>query len=354
MPLVRPTRQQLLESARTEIEARLPGADARLRHSLLDVYARCLSALVHSLYGYLEYHIRQPFPQLADSEWLRRHAELYGVAELPPEFSRGNVTITGTSGTIVLQDTSLRRLDGREYITSAQVEIAAGTAVVPVIAVVAGADGNAAEGVALRFTSSQAGVNTAATIAAGGLAGGTDPETEESLRSRILSRIQRPPAGGTISDYQRQAKLYPDTTDVFVHPQQFGAGTVGLAPMFYNRVDPIPTGGDVSAIQALVTDPDFKPVCATITTYAVTAQAQNFTLHIVPDNAAVRAAVAAELRDLFRREATPGGVLLISHIREAIASAAGETDHTLTTPNANIDLAADLTKISTVGSFTWT
>lgn len=355
MPIARPTRSALLEDARAEIEARLPGADARLRRSLLDVWARVTSAQAHALFGFLEYHARQAFAQLADADGLRRHAELYGVAELPADYARGSITLTGTAGQVVEQDSSLRRADGREYLTLAQATIGIGGSVdVAVIAVASGEDGNADVGTVLSFTSPVPGVNAAATVASGGLTGAADPETDEGLRVRVLARIQQPPAGGTVYDYQARAKLYPGVTDVFVNSAQYGAGTVGVAPLFYDRVSPIPLAGDVSAIQALVTDPAFKPVCATVTTYALTAQAQAFTLHIVPDTAAVRAAVISELNALFRREATPGGVLLISRIREAISAAAGETDYTLTTPAANINLAGDLTKISTVGAFTWT
>lgn len=355
MPLSRPTRSELIEAARTEIEARLPGADARLRRSLLEVIARIHAAQTHALYGFLQYLAQQPFPQLSSAEYLRRHAELYAVPEIAPEFSRGSVTITGTDGVIVPQDTPIRRLDGREYVSSAQVTLAAGTATMPVVAVEAGSDGDAIAGTAMAFTSSLAGIVSAGVVAVGGLTGGTDVESDESLRARVLARIQKPPAGGTVSDYQRQAQLYSGVTDVFVNPLQDGPGTVGVAPMFYDRADdPIPTVGDVSAIQALIDQPTFKPVCATVTVYALTPVEQDFTLHIVPDTEDVRAAIQAELNALFRRVATPGGVILISQIREAISVAAGETDHTLTTPNANINLAADLDEISTVGDFTWT
>lgn len=355
MPIVRPSRSTLLEDARAEIESRLPGADARLRRSLLDVFARVSSAQTHGLYGFAEFHTRQAFPQLAVAEYLRRHAEQYGVAELPPDYARGPVTLTGTAGQVVEQDTSLRRADGREYVTLAQATLGiGGTVNVDVIAVAAGEAGDAITGTALTFASPVPGVNASAVVAAPGLAGGADPESDENLRSRVLARIQEPPAGGTIYDYQARAKLYPGVTDVYVHSAQFGAGTVGVAPLFYDRVSPIPTGGDIAAIQALVTDPAFKPVCATITVYALVAEAQAFNLHVAPDTADVRSAIIAELQALFRREAKPGGLLLISHIREAISTAAGETDYTLATPAANVDLSGDLTKISTVGAFTWT
>lgn len=57
-----------------------------------------------------------------------------------------------------------------------------------------------------------------------------------------------------------------------------------------------------------------------------------YRIHPVPDTTAVRAAITSSLKDLHEREAGLGDKLLISHIREAISGAAGETDHPLTLP----------------------
>ncbi|WP_066544255.1 baseplate J/gp47 family protein [Sphingomonas sp. CCH21-G11] len=57
---------------------------------------------------------------------------------------------------------------------------------------------------------------------------------------------------------------------------------------------------------------------------------------LTPDEPEVRAAIVAELADLFFREAQPGGTLYLSRIREAISQAAGEFDHVLYSPAANI------------------
>ena len=58
--------------------------------------------------------------------------------------------------------------------------------------------------------------------------------------------------------------------------------------------------------------------------------------NLVPDTEAVRAAVRAELADLFQREARPGKLLIRSHINESISAASGEEDHTLVQPEKTI------------------
>jgi uncharacterized phage protein gp47/JayE len=65
----------------------------------------------------------------------------------------------------------------------------------------------------------------------------------------------------------------------------------------------------------------------------------------------VQAAVAAELADLLRREAEPGGTILVSHLREAISIAVGETNHVLSSPAADVTHATG--QIATLGTITW-
>ncbi len=92
------------------------------------------------------------------------------------------------------------------------------------------------------------------------------------------------------------------------------------------REDIIPDAGDEAVVAAYIEAR--RPVCAEVTVEGPTDSPLNYTITPVPDTPEVRAAIAAELDDLHAREAEPGGTLLISHIREAISIAAGETDHT--------------------------
>jgi uncharacterized phage protein gp47/JayE len=77
----------------------------------------------------------------------------------------------------------------------------------------------------------------------------------------------------------------------------------------------------------------------------------NFNIELTPNSLTVKAAVEAELRDLLLREAAPGVTLLISHVREAISTAVGETDHVLISPTANQTYTTG--QMPTFGSITW-
>jgi len=71
----------------------------------------------------------------------------------------------------------------------------------------------------------------------------------------------------------------------------------------------------------------------------------------------VPAAVEAELASLIFDEAGPedgtgSGVLLLSHIREAVSIAVGETDHSVTSPTADVEPTTG--EIVTLGTITFT
>lgn len=96
------------------------------------------------------------------------------------------------------------------------------TAQVPVESEDFGADINLDAGTQLRTQSPIAGVDDTLVVDFGAVGGGTDQETEISLRSRMLDRIQNPVAHFNSSDIEDKAKEVAGVTRVFVQ----GAGTI--------------------------------------------------------------------------------------------------------------------------------
>ena len=345
----RPTLQQLIDRIAADIEARLPGADARTRRSNLAVLARTQAGAIHGLYGYLDFLSRQVMPDTAEADTLDRHASLRGVTRTPSTAATGNITLTGTNGIVVPTGTELQRSDGARYKTTADATIASGTATAAVIASALGAAGNAVIGIVLTLTSPIAGITNTATVAAGGLVSGTDQETDADLLVRLMEKIQTPPHGGAKADYVAWAKEVSGVTRAWCFPLEGGAGTVYVRFVRDNDASIIPDAGEVAAVQAHLDD--VRPVTAVVTVAAPTAVPLNLTIDLTPDTTAARAAVTAEIQDLVKREAAPGGTLLLSHIREAISLAAGETNHVLTVPAA--DVTYTNSQIGTMGTITW-
>lgn len=351
MPLDRPTLPELIDRAAADLESRLPGGDARLRRSNLAVLARVHSGAVHGLYGYLSWLALQIMPDTAELEHMERWAAIWGVTRKPATAAKGNVTVTGVNGVIVPTGTVLQRSDSAQFSINADATIVSGTAIAAVTASIAGAAGNTVAGSTLTIVSPIAGVASAAVVAAGGLSGGADPESDDALRLRLLDRIQEPPHGGADFDYVKWALEIPGVTRAWCFPLEMGLGTVTVRFVRDDDVSLIPDAGEVAAVLAYINAR--RPVTADVYVVAPVAVARNFTIFgLTPSSTTVRDAIAAELGDLLRREAIPGGTILISHIREAISIAAGELNHSLVTPSADVTHTAG--QIAVLGTITWT
>ena len=264
----------------------------------------------------------------------------------------GTITVTGTATTVIASGTVWRSGLSIDYRSSAEVTIpAAGTLVVDVDAVDAGAAGNAPSGVLVSLVSPIAGVVSQATVATA-LAGGADVESVASVRTRLLLRIQNPPRGGVVEDYQFWARsAHPSVTRSWARPLAGGLGTVTVYFMTDDATaDGIPNAATVTVVDDYIGDR--RPVTADVTVAAPTPVALGITIDsLEPMTQAVQDAVEAELADLIRRETEPGGTLLVSHIREAISTSAGETDHSLTSPTA--DQTVNASQITTLGTVTF-
>lgn len=349
MAFNRPTLADISGRIASDVEAELPGTDARLRRSNLGVISRVLAAAVHGLYGYLAYVARQVIVDSADGEHLERWAALRGIERKGGVFSSGLCGVTGATGAVVPVGASLRRADGAEYTVTAGATLVAGAATLTVRAKVAGVAGNCAPGTKLSFVSPIGSVSSTAVVGVAGLVDGADGEQDEALRARVVADMQAPPMGGCASDYVQWALQVPGVTRAWVYPLASGAGTVTVRFVRDGDASLIPDAGEVAAVQAHIAA--LAPVTATVTVAAPTQLVVNPNIHLMPDTADGRAAVLAELADLFRRDAAPGARLYVSRFREAVSTAAGEVDNSVVSPTADVVPAAG--QIPVLGTVTW-
>lgn len=349
MPFERPSLPTIINRISSDIESRLPGVDARLRRQVLSVLGRAQAGAVHGLYGYLAWLAEQILPDLADEEMLARHAAIWDIPRKQPSQAGGYVVFTGITGTVIAAGTLLTRSDGVDFVTDADATLVAGTITAAVTSVEAGDDGNTASASVLTLVSPIAGCDNNATVDSGGLTGGTDIEDVEAWRGRIIARIQNPPHGGRASDYEMWALEVAGVTRVWVAPLYLGIGTVGVF-IVCDALDPIiPDAAMIADVQEYIDT--LRPVTAQVTVMAPTAVEIDFTIAVTPATETVKTAMAAELADLILRAGEPGGTLYLSQINEAISVAAGETDHVLTVPAANVVMSAG--ELAMMGTITW-
>lgn len=328
----------------------VPGDEQR---SLGMALSRADGEVANLLYAFIDSVATEALPETAVN-WLVRHAEWRGVIRVPAAIASGPVIFTGNAGAPIPLDQRLV-LAGQEYAVDADAVIGeAGSVSVAVSALVAGRAGNQPEGAALALLTPLAGVNAAAAVGAGGLSGGADIEGIEALRQRLREHVRMPPHGGNPDDYVKWAKAHSAAiTRVWPFKNGMGRGSVVVFFMMDGSYDDgIPEAGDVAALLAYYNQPGIAPVQANVYVVAPVAQPITFQISgLVPATLAVKAAVEAGLRDLVRSEAKPYGDLLLTHVQQAVSLAAGEHDHVLVYPAAN--LTPDDGKVFTFGGIDW-
>lgn len=358
-----PTLTELRTDARDDFNATIEGADSRLAQGILRVVGDVLAHLVFGLYAYLRWQYRQMFTDTADEDALVRDGEMRGVFRGVASYSTGTVAVTGTNGAAIAAYKELATADGRLVMVTEDGVIAGGVGSVPVVAITAGAAGNLVAGTALSFTTGISGVNAAAIVEARGLSGGADVEDLEVYRAKVIEHKQRPPQGGSANDYRVWAREVPGVTRAWPSPKEQGIGTVTVRFMMDDvraNVGGIPQGDDASDYDEGTGDQ------AIVFAYMAARRPEGMDLYVcaplpvpldltitdlTPDTPALRDAIAAELRDMLRRDAEPGGTIHPSRISEAISIAIGEGHHVLSSPAAAVAHAAG--EIAVLGAVTY-
>lgn len=339
MPFQRASLRQIEERVEADIASNL-GLSVLPRRSVTRSHARAQAGAAHGLYGYLAWIAKQAVPITAEAELLESWASVWGMTRKPAAQALGEVEFTGTGAVTIPLGTVLQRSDGVRYTTDADAPLVSGSALATVTAALGGADGNAIAGTKLGLVSPIGGIISEVTVQADavglGLSGGTDPETDAQLLARLMQQVQTPPAGGADADWVAWALEVPGVTRAWCKPLWMGAGTVGLTFVLDGDPALVPGSPKVAEMQAHLEDPTRRPVTAVPVAFAPTLKDLDPVIVLNPNTPAVQAAVTAAIEELLLREAAPGATLLISHLREAISTAAGELDHSLTSPTLNV------------------
>lgn len=355
MAFKRPTLAELIERISGDLASRIEGIAPLLRRAVARSMATTVSGAAHGLHGHLAWLADQLMPDTADIDHLERWASIWGLTRNSATPATGTVTANGSDGSVIPAGTLLQSAAGVEYGVDAEATISAGSAALTVTASTPGEAGNLAAGQAISFVSPIAGVNSSATVATGGLGGGAKIEDDDGLRARLLNRIQQPPQGGAAHDYAAWALEVSGVTRAWCYPLELGPGTVTVRIADDDGAGaPIPDAATVTACQEHIDTR--RPVTADVTVVAPVAVELNLTIALAPNTVAVQEAVTAEIADLLLREAEPEGgsgegTILVSHIREAISIAAGETDHDLVSPTA--DVTHTIGQMAKIGTITW-
>ena len=361
MPFQRPTLQQIIDRIVGDFNSRVENASTFLRRSVFMILARVVGGAHHLLYGFLDFMKRQLFILTADAEFLEKHGNEYGIARNVGVKAAGGGSGTGTTGLTVPADTKLQSVSGNVYTVDTAVTIAGGAFTVALTAEDYGQEYNESAGVSLTFVSPISGIDTTVLIGSDGLINGTDEETDDAYRNRLLSRKRQPPHGGADFDYVAWALEVSGTTRAWTIAQYQGAGTFGLAFVRDDDDSIVPTETQRLAMEAYIishTDPETGrtvgvPVTAEPGFFMIplVALTVNFTIAISPNTAVVQASVRSRLEDLFKTEGGPSQTITISQMYEAIVSALGENKSKITAPAD--DVGASVNQVHVLGDITF-
>ena len=350
MAFVVPTLKTLIERARADFRTEA-GIDV-LRRSIESALLRAQAALIKGNYAYQKYLNDQAYPDTADEEHFWRHAANRGIYQKPAAPAQLTVRFTGVEGTTVPTDTEITRSDGAAYLTDEDGVVAAEIEYVdiPCTAVVAGSDGNCEEGTVLTLSSSLTDIDSTAEVQAT-LVDGTDVETQAEGYDRYVQDVQSPESdGGTAGDYVRWALEVEGVTRAWEY--SIGSNTVAVAFVRDNDGSGsaiLPDSGERDDVEEDVQG--MAPITVTIQVRTLTALTVNVTLTALEvDTPAVRAAIVAELVDLFERDAEPGVDMALSQFTSAIGQAAGEHSHIMSAPAAAV--SPTTTEIPILGTVT--
>lgn len=162
---------------------------------------------------------------------LSLHGQDLNITQLPATASTtDSVTINGPNAVVVNPGdlTFLYATTGVTYTNTTGGTIASGVLIVSLKATSTGSITNVAAPEQLSIIAPPNGISILATLN-DNLAGGSDIESTDSYRARLLNRLQFSPAGGNLNDIRNFAfAANPSVRSVIVLPFILGLGTVGV------------------------------------------------------------------------------------------------------------------------------
>ena len=330
MPWSTPTLAAVRGLVRDSLHTSLPGSDATVPNSVLRVLSDNQGALCHLTLQYVDWLSLQLLPDTAETEWLDRHGQIWlvnsdgSVGRKLATLASGSASFTGVGGAIIPQFTQLAvgSVIGQVlYETTAQITIDASAQTTgPVRAVTPGTIGNQLEGALMSFVTPPPQIDNIATVIE--LENGTDIETDDELRARILRRIRNPPMGGSLGDYEAWALAVPGVTRAWAAPEQ-GAGTITVRFLMDDlraSDDGWPTPDDIATVAAYIDT--VRPV--TVKDCYVLAPIKQFIditiANLVPNTTEAQAEIEANIENMLFAQAAPGQTIYAAWVNYAIMS----------------------------------
>lgn len=303
-----PPLSDIIKDLRTSVKAEIAGTDPWIWPNNLVPVLKAIGQGLRALYLRLEFIHTQAFVQTAEGDYLDFHGiQAGGLTREPATFAQGYVVATAVLGSVILDGTLLARSDGQYFYVAGTVTARTVAPKMYVRAAEAGELGNTDAGAILTPVTPVTGYSLL-TVDTDGLIGGTEDESDDSFRQRILFHKQNPPHGGAPSEYIEWSHTKVGVTRVFIQRATPQPGSVTIYFMMDGVGTGIPSVADVADLQGILNQ--LAPADADVQAKAPIIQTQNVTVSgLVPNTAAMREAVTEEIKAMFLNKSEPASAI---------------------------------------------
>lgn len=346
-----PKLTELIKRAREDFNA------VGVRSLLIDAIAMAHAGQTNGLYEFLGWISRQIVPHLADDEILLLFCQFWGIQRKMASIASGQLMLTVRGDAAITAGTQWQTDSGLIIECTQSILLRAGTTAVEVVAIEEGAAGNISGGTEFELISPVANVESKAVLSVAGMMGGADIEGIDSLRARLLFRVQYPPSGGNKWDYIRWARECAGVTRAWCIPAPMYCNYVTVVFVLDEQINIVPTVDDLNRVREYINghiNPvtnqfEGKPPAAELIVKAPKIKAINPQIQLVPDNPDTRTAVYNSLTELLNKSQL-GEKVYLSHIRAAVSNAKDVIDHQI---NLATDIEAASDELIVLRGVTW-
>ena len=314
------------------------GCDAMVR-----LYA--LASEVQSLLAQADWVLDQSFPQTAVGQYLDYHAETRALTRLPAAKAAGVLRFSAPSAAVTDYEIDA----GSVAMTSGGVRFeTTKKADVPASAVEAGASGNAIAGAIHLMSVYPVGITQCTNPEA--FSGGSDEESDEKLRERVLASYKRLPNGANAAFYEQEAMSFPNVAAAKAVGRARGIGTVDVYVSTHAGAPDKKLLGEIEAVlqkkREIAVDVEVKaPTEKTVNMSAELTAEQGWTMQEITD------AVTAALQAYFTGERL-GEAVYTAKLASILYGVEGVKNCHLLTPDEDVSVSA--TELPVLGTVTIT
>lgn len=221
-----------MESIRDEMLADLAEADTQ-EGSYTSNIVSGVALKLWSICKSLDAMIPISFVDKTSGQYIDMRAGEFGIKRKEGTRAAVMLSFTGSDGALIPEGALFLTDNGIEFVTTSEVRIENGAAMAPAAAVLIGSAGNVPAQTILRRASGAAGVATV--INEQPAAGGSDPESDESLVNRLYAYWRKPVTSGNAYSYEKWACEVNGVSAAKAIPLWNGNGTVKVLLAGENR-----------------------------------------------------------------------------------------------------------------------